>query len=70
MIWLCNMAYPTEDNINFKTNDKRTKYQQLVFEMRDRRIGYLENVFRGRIEYELIYSSHLVDYSVLIRWER
>ena len=28
---------------------------------------YLANIFRGRIEYELIYSSHLVDYSVHIR---
>ena len=37
MIWLCDMACPQEDNINIKTNDKRTKYQQLAFEMRERR---------------------------------
>ena len=28
---------------------------------------YLNNIFRGRIEYELIYRSHLVNYSVHIR---
>ena len=31
---------PQEDNINIKTNDKQTKYQQLAFEMRERRTGY------------------------------
>ena len=31
---------PQEDNINIKTNEKRTKYQQLAFEMRGRRTGY------------------------------
>ena len=40
MAWLYDMAYPQEDNINIKTNDKRTKYQQLAFEMRERRTGY------------------------------
>ena len=40
LIWLCDMARPQEDNINIKTNDKRTKYQQLAFEIRERRIGY------------------------------
>ena len=40
MIWLCNMACPQQDNINIKTNDKRTKYQQLAFKMRERRIRY------------------------------
>ena len=40
MIWLYDMACPQEDNINSKTNDKRAKYQQLAFEMRERRIGY------------------------------
>ena len=40
MIWLCDVACPQEDNINIKINDKRTKYQQLAFEMRERRIGY------------------------------
>ena len=34
------MACPQEDNINIKTNEKQTKYQQLAFEMRDGRIGY------------------------------
>ena len=33
------MACPQEDNININTNDKRTKYQQLAFEMRERRTG-------------------------------
>ena len=40
MIWLCDMVCPQEDNINIKTNDKRTKFQQLAFEMGERRIGY------------------------------
>ena len=35
---------------------------------------YLANIFRGRIQYELIYSSrgasHRVDYSLHIRWDR
>ena len=34
------MACPQEDNIETKTNEKRTKYQQLAFEMRERRVGF------------------------------
>ena len=34
------MACPQENNINIITNDERTKYQQLAFEMRERRTGY------------------------------
>ena len=37
-------------------------------------LSQLGNIFRGRIEYELIYSlrgaKHRVDYSVHIRWDR
>ena len=40
MIWLCDMACPQEDNINIRTNDKRTKYQQLAFKMTERGTGY------------------------------
>ena len=34
------MTCPQEDNIETKTNEKRTKYQQLAFEMRERRVGF------------------------------
>ena len=40
MVWLCDMACSQEDNNNIKTYDNRTKYQQLVCEMRERRIEY------------------------------
>ena len=39
-IWICDMAYPQEWNIETKMNDKRTKYQQLAFEIRERRKEY------------------------------
>ena len=34
------MACPQEENIETKVNEKRTKYQQLAIEMRERRNGY------------------------------
>ena len=34
------MAWPQERNIETKMNDERTKYQQLVFEIRERRKEY------------------------------
>ena len=34
------MACPQERNIETKMNDKRTKYQQLAFEIRERRKEY------------------------------
>ena len=39
-IWICDMACPQERNIETKMNDKRTKYQQLAFEIRERRKEY------------------------------
>ena len=32
-VWICDMACPQERNIETKMNDKRTKYQQLAFEV-------------------------------------
>ena len=34
------MACPSEKNVNEKMNEKRQKYQQLAFEIRERRPGY------------------------------
>ena len=39
-IWICDMACPQERNIETKMNDKRTKCQQLAFEIRERRKEY------------------------------
>ena len=39
-IWICDMACPQEKNIETKMNDTRTKYQQLAFEIRERRKEY------------------------------
>ena len=39
-IWICDMACLQERNIETKMNDKRTKYQQLAFEIRERRKEY------------------------------
>ena len=39
-IWICDMACPQERNIETKMNDKRTKYQQLAFGIRERRKEY------------------------------
>ena len=35
-IWLVDMACPLESNIQEKLREKRTKYQQLAFEIRER----------------------------------
>ena len=35
-IWLVDMACPVESNIEEKLREKRTKYQQLAFEIRER----------------------------------
>ena len=34
------MACPQEFNVEDKRNEKRTKYRQLAFELRGRRVGY------------------------------
>jgi hypothetical protein len=39
-IWICDMACPQQQNIKAKRQEKLTKYRQLAFEMRERRIGY------------------------------
>ena len=39
-IWICDMACPQEFNVEEKRNEKRTKYRQLAFELRKRRVGY------------------------------
>ena len=38
-IWICDMACP-QHNIETKRLEKLTKYPQLAFEMRERRLGY------------------------------
>ena len=40
LIQLIDMACPSEKNIKEKMNEKRHKYQQLAFEVRERRPGY------------------------------
>ena len=42
-IWLVDMAYPVESNIEEKLREKR-KYQQLAFEIRERGPGYTVEV--------------------------
>ena len=39
-IWICDMACPQEINVVEKRNEKQTKYRQLAFELRERRVGY------------------------------
>ena len=39
-IWMCDMACPQEINVEEKRNEKQTKYRQLAFELRERRVGY------------------------------
>ena len=36
-IWICDMACPQQANIAVKRNEKVTKYQQLVFKLRERK---------------------------------
>jgi len=37
IIWICDMTCPQQQNLNTKRLEKLTKYQQLAFEMRERR---------------------------------
>ena len=39
-IWIGDMECPQEINVEEKTNEKRTTYRQLAFELRERRVGY------------------------------
>ena len=34
------MACPQQNNIEMNRNEKQTKYRQLAFELRERRVGY------------------------------
>ena len=38
-IWICNIAFSMQQNIDTKRRDKLTRYRQLAFEMRERRPG-------------------------------
>ena len=40
VIWLCDMAYPKERNIEAKSSEKITKSQQLAYETREKRKDY------------------------------
>ena len=40
LIWLCGMACPQERNIEAKSQEKITKYQQLACETREKRKNY------------------------------
>ena len=39
-IWICDMACPQENNIEKRRLEKRASYRQLVFEIRQRRLGF------------------------------
>ena len=39
-LWIVDMACPNEKNIGEKHREKLTKYQQLAFEMREKRPEY------------------------------
>ena len=39
-IWICDMTCPQQHNIEAKRLEKLTKYRQLAFKMRERRLGY------------------------------
>ena len=39
-VWICDMACPQEINLLEKINEKQTKYRQLAFDLRERRVGY------------------------------
>ena len=41
ILWICDMARPQEKNIVTKRDEKRTKYRQLAFELRERRAEYM-----------------------------
>ena len=39
-IWICDMAWPRQNNIEARRTEKLTEYGQLAFETRERRPGY------------------------------
>ena len=43
-IWLYDMACPMEGNIEKKRNEKLTKYRQIAFEIREKRVGFTVEV--------------------------
>ena len=43
-IWIIDMACPSEKNVSDKYREKLQKYQQLAFELRERRPGYVINI--------------------------
>ena len=43
-IWICDMACLQQQNLETKRAEKLRKYQQLAFEMREKRPGYLVTV--------------------------
>ena len=43
-IWLIDMVCPSESNIENKLREKRSKYQQLAFEIREKRPSYLVEI--------------------------
>ena len=47
-LWIVDMAYPNEKNIGEKHRGKLTKYQQLAFEMREKRPEYRVDWLFGR----------------------
>ena len=40
ILWICDIACPQENNIVTKRDEKRIKYRQLTFELRERRAEY------------------------------
>ena len=48
-IWICDIACPQQHNLETKRAEKLTKYQQLAFEMRDRRPGTVIPVVVGAL---------------------
>ena len=40
ILWICDMACPQENNTVTKRDEKRTKYRQLAFELREARAEY------------------------------
>ena len=43
-IWPIDMACPSDSKIEDKLREKRSKYQQLAFEFREKRPGYLVEI--------------------------
>ena len=40
ILWICDMVCPQENNNVTKQDEKRTKYRQLAFKLRERRVKY------------------------------